>query len=769
MDMFGIFDNEQSDKVPSQSALNLGFAESDAESILGDLAKPVQQKSSEPITTRQESSRPSTAQRFPSFSSSSSGDSSADEDLRRAKMESLSYHSESATEKPQARGGDPNAAYVSQIVEMGFSTRQAQVALAQTESGTDVAAAMELLLSLQGGNVSSKIEEPKSSSRETQVRTTDGRKPGQVQNERGDWVDSTYDLASKTLLSANNWFSNKSALARRKLAEFNASQAAATHESRFDERPKWMRDAEKFERKDKGKAKAKAQQDEDDFTREEGLPMHPAERKLLELNGVLPAQTHSRRASVDSGKSGKSITGSLKSLPESIRSIGSNITGQQIKSAAVQANYSGDSRRFKSNDEDAASYVSSRRRRPAAATEQKPESNPYGPSGSRAQTATLAAKEELEDDLFGAPPPRRDKGKGKAVERSVGENFEQPIPSGRNARSADSDENSVDLFSPPKHQPGASRTPGPIAEPRKVRPKRQVPYLDATNLATSTQHRTRGSEAFKRGDFAKALSYYDSSLHAIPSNHPIRILSLTNRAITQIQIGAPKPAIVDCDEALSIIGTENGVGEVIEDTGKQVEMTTLWSKAMTRKATALEMQERTQEALKVWQELVRSGLAGPQAMESRQRCEKLVAPKPKAVPARSSNKIQSRTSDASRVAVQKLRSENAKAAEDEATKDSLYTVVETRINTWSAGKEQNLRALLSTLDQVLWPTSGWRKITLADLVINAKVKIMYMKALAKVHPDKISRDAGVEEKMIAAGVFSKLNSAWDAFKTTNNM
>jgi hypothetical protein len=37
----------------------------------------------------------------------------------------------------------------------------------------------------------------------------------------------------------------------------------------------------------------------------------------------------------------------------------------------------------------------------------------------------------------------------------------------------------------------------------------------------------------------------------------------------------------------------------------------------------------------------------------------------------------------------------------------------------------------------MWPEAGWNKVGMGDLVMPNKVKINYMKAIAKVHPDKV--------------------------------
>lgn len=43
------------------------------------------------------------------------------------------------------------------------------------------------------------------------------------------------------------------------------------------------------------------------------------------------------------------------------------------------------------------------------------------------------------------------------------------------------------------------------------------------------------------------------------------------------------------------------------------------------------------------------------------------------------------------------------------TEDPIKLAVEV----WVEGKEQNLRALLSTLDQILWEGAGWKPVSMA--------------------------------------------------------
>ncbi|CAO3625088.1 unnamed protein product [Cunninghamella echinulata] len=120
-------------------------------------------------------------------------------------------------------------------------------------------------------------------------------------------------------------------------------------------------------------------------------------------------------------------------------------------------------------------------------------------------------------------------------------------------------------------------------------------------------------------------------------------------------------------------------------------------------------------------------------------------------------------------AVKEMRERQAKLAKEEAERLEKTDIVDIRIQSWKKGKEKNLRALLTTLDTVLWPSVQWQGATINELLEPKKVKICYMKAIAKVHPDKLSSSATVEQRLLASGVFTVLNQAWDDFRTNNKM
>uniref|UniRef100_A0A0D3HPN5 J domain-containing protein n=1 Tax=Oryza barthii TaxID=65489 RepID=A0A0D3HPN5_9ORYZ len=88
------------------------------------------------------------------------------------------------------------------------------------------------------------------------------------------------------------------------------------------------------------------------------------------------------------------------------------------------------------------------------------------------------------------------------------------------------------------------------------------------------------------------------------------------------------------------------------------------------------------------------------------------------------------------------------------------------IRRWAAGKEGNLRALLSTLQYILWPECGWQAVSLTDLITGAAVKKQYRKATLCIHPDKVQqKGANLQQKYTAEKVFDILKEAWNKFNS----
>ena len=304
---------------------------------------------------------------------------------------------------------------------------------------------------------------------------------------------------------------------------------------------------------------------------------------------------------------------------------------------------------------------------------------------------------------------------------------------------------------PPAQQPAPQKSSLPA---RPTLPKRSVPPVSPFVVQSSTSSRQAGTSAFKRGDYALATTNYTAALSALPSAHPLCLPLLTNRALTHLKTGDPKASVVDATAALTLIGPPRGTGEIVDLGGNEgvKQMSEYWGKAMTRQAEALEQLERWPEAASVWKTCVEAGVGGATSIAGRSRCEKATVgptrPKSSFMPKRAAPKPRPNASALSDLApnsaqsaeaVSRLRAANAAADRLDDEKFRLADQVDSRISHWRAGKEGNLRALLSTLENVLWEGSGWKKVGMAELLLPGKVKIIYMKGIGKVHPDKVGQ------------------------------
>jgi hypothetical protein len=176
-------------------------------------------------------------------------------------------------------------------------------------------------------------------------------------------------------------------------------------------------------------------------------------------------------------------------------------------------------------------------------------------------------------------------------------------------------------------------------------------------------------------------------------------------------------------------------------------MKEFWGKALMRKAEALEQMEKWKEGAEVWKACVEAGVGGATAAQGRTRCEKALTPKPplsaartavpKSKPKAKASALQDLGPGEDSAAVERLRAANKAAEKADDEKYALADKVDEKIARWRDGKRDNLRALIGSLDLVMWEGSDWKKVGMHELVTNGKVKINYMKAIGKCHPDKV--------------------------------
>ncbi len=234
---------------------------------------------------------------------------------------------------------------------------------------------------------------------------------------------------------------------------------------------------------------------------------------------------------------------------------------------------------------------------------------------------------------------------------------------------------------------------------------------------------------FKLGRFSEAEASYSAALTALPKGHVDQIVLLTNRATARLKIGSSKEAVEDCTQSISLGAQNDTLG-----------------KTLGKRANGYEASERWKLALDDWYTIQRGGqnlikgAGGIQLVsEGISRCERILKP-PEPKPAslhRPKFKASVSLSLKPSEAVATLRSSNAIAEAEENQRMSLKDEIDSRLQSWRAGKESNLRALIASLDSVLWPELAWKKVGLHELVTESQLKIRYVKAVAKVHPDKV--------------------------------
>ncbi|EWC47514.1 hypothetical protein DRE_00482 [Drechslerella stenobrocha 248] len=629
-------------------------------------------------------------------------------------------------------GKDPRDPAIAELADMGFSVEDAKRALAETDTGLDVRAAVDFLLKeahaksqpaghdhSRGRKATADRDSRDEYSGQTARRGAGGRAAWQTQGEKQDVAAYAQEISGNLLKTAGSLW----ATGRKKVAQ--AINELQDDKGASDGSPKWMREAQNQQQQ-----RSQSSRRPDDQLTDEA--------KMLNAGGSR------KRGNLDRGAPVTRSSDDEQLVEERWRRQQARSARERWGAADQKPATAVDTRRsdLRSKVDDAEVYISPARRRP--------------PKTAAAPTPPPRPKAAEGDLLFGtaAYPPAT-------------ESRSAPPPSTR-ARPTNNN-------TPPPPQSSPAPRPSTVAPAPKPR---QVPSLPQPVLSASTTSRAAGTDAFKRGDYPLALSHYTASLSGVPTAHPIRFLILTNRAIVQIKLGDSKAAIEDCDAVISGIGTSRGAGESFDvGDGTNKDMKEVWGKAVVRRAEALEHLERWLDAAAAWGLALESGVGGASASTGKSRCEKVLAPKPAAQPMagkpppRASKPPPRRpqTTNGIANAVSQLRAANAAADRADAEKFALHDEVEAKVLAWKGGKETNLRALIASLDSVLWEGSGWKKVGMHELVMPNKVKISYMKGIGKVHPDKISQSATVEQRMLAAAVFSTLNEAWDEFKKQNNL
>lgn len=710
----------------------------DEDDILGALAKPVESQRPQSATR---GSRPTPPVSFssssldslptqpvrPTSSTRPSQHLQSESPSRTIFSPSLSEDHSSATSTPPAMS-EAGDVYVAELVDMGFSASHARRALAQTESGTNVQQAVDLL-------IREAHERAKRLQREGNNEKASSRKPARQQQ------------------------------AHRRPSRYEGSVPVDVLAPHPDDRPRRTRTDNPID-EDEWQSIPSVYSDETTSSerrrRDESLSSQSPTQDFGKMASVFSAHLRSRAEVL--WKQGKqTVAKAVEEYQQHSNGGGSGFSDDgNPRWMRSQIRYKFDDDATEVNIEEPIPENKTRREHLATTLEaslleqQGPPPKPSRPASSHRSSSSST---RLPTSTEKGPPPKPNRPPINQFE-----DMEQYVPSNRRRPR-------------PPPTPRSQPTP-PAPQLRPKPPSRPQVDISSIQLDDLMLSRTEGTEAFKRGDFSSANEFYTQALDMTPSPHLLRTVLLSNRAASLFKLGNMKAALVDAEEGLTIIGTGKGIDEEYEPGKKLVD---IWAKLTQRKAEALEQLERFKDAKEAWEELVQSGQGGKVALDGKSRCDKVINPSsskpstpssstrstPKPTQRLKSTSIED--SAAAQAALKKIKEENRKLEAVDAEKFALLDGVEAKISAWKHGKEENLRALLGSLDTILWKEAGWVKVGMADLVIPKKVKINYMKAVAKTHPDKVPASATTEQKMIAQAVFVSLNHAWDEFKRQNNI
>ena len=323
--------------------------------------------------------------------------------------------------------------------------------------------------------------------------------------------------------------------------------------------------------------------------------------------------------------------------------------------------------------------------------------------------------------------------------------------------------------------PSAIPSQLPPSGPPRVPPHSLTTTISSAIFAAYASQKSAGTNAYKLGQYPAAADAYSRALAPLPERHVLCLPLLTNRAAARSKVGELSGAGEDCSAAIALV--EELMGNVSAGSAKiacarvvvedavgtdrdtEVDLAGGLTKAYQRRAEAYEGLEKWAPALTDWEVLVGAEWAGASralAARGAARCRRMIGgnqtdgnmgagkraaapsnvaqrpPKPRPKPRTPTSPP---TGDSPAVAA--LRSAANVAASEDAERHVHKDAVDAQLLAWRQGKETNIRALLTTLDGILWSELGWKKVGMAEVVGKGQVKVAYMRAIARVHPDKV--------------------------------
>lgn len=128
--------------------------------------------------------------------------------------------------------------------------------------------------------------------------------------------------------------------------------------------------------------------------------------------------------------------------------------------------------------------------------------------------------------------------------------------------------------------------------------------------------------------------------------------------------------------------------------------------------------------------------------------------------------INKRKEELTKTNIENIDNRHKKNLEMQDAKLQAGLALEPKVKVWahaSNGSKNNIRILLTTLNQILWEGADFDPISMADLVSDNQVKKQYMKAIMKVHPDQNSEVSDPSIMYLMDRIFNLLNDSYSEF------
>ncbi|KAI9354170.1 DnaJ domain-containing protein [Pilaira anomala] len=330
------------------------------------------------------------------------------------------------------------------------------------------------------------------------------------------------------------------------------------------------------------------------------------------------------------------------------------------------------------------------------------------------------------------------------------------------------------------------------------------------DTAYADRERKQGNFYFNKGQFVEAEAFYSAAIASLPIGHSELVLLCNNHAAARLKLGKYHECLSDCTVAIDIARKQMTYSAILGDPTWRSQMI----KALHRKASALEGLGMFEAAIQSYEEYIRlEGSRSAQVAQGIQRCQQALLekrhppppphpsqqqqqpppqpPRPSTngpnwkpsnttsafpdidfnmfIPKRTPEQLATQEEINKSKAVKEIREREKQKEAEDLERLQNEDKVNAKIVSWKMGKDRNLRALLGSLHVILWPGVQWKSVQMSELLEPRKCKITYMKAIAKVHPDKLPANATVEQRMLASSIFTTLNQAWDLFKIENKL